>query len=223
MSYSLGKVCFTLVITSLLTNIEVVASCLADSLWPISLLKVSKIMDTPWNVGMVRAEKAGIVLADAVMRSKLQGERPVSFIGYSLAARAIYACLMVLAERRQFGVVESVVMMGTPAPSDTRVWLTLRSVVSGRLINVYSEDDYMLGFLYRNSNYHFGIAGLQDVKGVRGVENHPVTLKNGHVSYQDIAGHVLKDVGWEDLNVKHESTAADLADRQPLVNRGRRL
>lgn len=158
-------------------------------------------MDNPWSVGMVRAEKAGAVLADAIMRHKFQGERPVSLIGYSLAARAIYACLMVLAERRHFGLVESVVLMGAPVPSESRVWLTLKSVVSGRLVNVYSEHDYLLGFLYRFSNTQFGVAGLQEIQGADGVENHNVgDLPRGHLGYQSATGRILRDIGWEELD-----------------------
>ncbi|KAK1251060.1 hypothetical protein MKX07_005615 [Trichoderma sp. CBMAI-0711] len=176
-------------------------SCLIESTWPVALLKISKIIDNTWIVGMVRAEKAGAVLADAIMRQKFQGDRPVSLIGYSLGARAIYTCLMVLAERRQFGIIDSVIMMGTPAPSESRVWLTLKSVVCGRLINVYSEQDYILGFLYRTSNTHFGVAGLQEIQGADGVENYRVrSLPRGHLSYQSQVGVVLKNVGWEDVN-----------------------
>lgn len=149
---------------------------------------------------MVRAEKIGAILADAIMRHKVQGERPVSLVGYSLAARSIYACLMVLAERRHFGLIDSVVMMGAPAPSDSRVWLTLKSVVSGRLINVYSEQDYILGFLYRTSNIQFGIAGLQEVQGADGVQNYRVPrLDQGHLSYRTIVPKILRDVHWEDF------------------------
>ncbi|KAM0195498.1 hypothetical protein ACHAPA_003038 [Fusarium lateritium] len=177
-------------------------SNLIEATWPTELMKVSKIIDNPWSMGMVRAEKAGTVLADAVMRSKIQGDRPVSLIGFSLAARAIYVCLMILAERRQFGLIDSVVLMGTPAPSESRVWLTLKSVVTGRLINVYSESDYLLGFLYRTSNIHFGVAGLQQIQGADGVENHDVSnLVNGHLRYSTLVGKILKDVHWEDLNL----------------------
>ncbi|KAJ3496805.1 hypothetical protein NLG97_g2381 [Lecanicillium saksenae] len=172
--------------------------CLLNSTWPEPLLKISKIIDNPWSVGMVRAEKVGIILADAIMRHKFHGERSVSLVGYSLAARAIYACLMVLAERRQFGLVDSVVMMGTPAPSDSKVWVTMKSVVSGRLINAYTEEDYLLGFLYRTSNTQFGIAGLQEIQGADGVENHRINhLPNGHLSYQGLVAQVLRDVRWE--------------------------
>lgn len=189
-----------------LTNngkISAVFQSLIDSTWPEPLLRISKIIDNPWSVGMVRAEKVGAVLADSLMRQRFQGDRPVSLIGFSLAARAIYACLMVLAERRQFGVVDSVIMLGTPAPSESRVWLTLKSVVTGRLVNVYSESDYILGFLYRTSNIQFGIAGLQEIQGADGVENHCIkTLPRGHLSYPSMMGNILRDIGWEDVDIK---------------------
>ncbi|PCD41798.1 hypothetical protein AU210_004342 [Fusarium oxysporum f. sp. radicis-cucumerinum] len=181
---------------------QTIFKSLIEATWPTELMKVSKIIDNPWSMGMVRAEKAGAVLADAVMRSKIQGDRPVSLIGFSLAARAIYVCLMILAERRQFGLIDSVVLMGTPAPSESRVWLTLKSVVSGRLINVFSESDYLLGFLYRTSNIHFGVAGLQRIQGADGVENHDVSnLVNGHLRYSTLVGKILKDIHWEDLDL----------------------
>ncbi|KAL0940949.1 uncharacterized protein CTRU02_203712 [Colletotrichum truncatum] len=173
---------------------------LMSAMWPIGLLKVSKVIDNPWSVGMVRAEKVGMILAEAISR-KVQGDRPVSLIGYSLAARAIYTCLMVLAERRQFGLIDSVVMIGTPAPSESRVWLALKSVVAGRLVNVYSENDYILGFLYRTSNLQFGVAGLQPIQGADGVENYDVSnMVSGHLRYQYMIGTILKNIGWEDLD-----------------------
>jgi hypothetical protein len=90
---------------------------LMDALWPIALLKISKVVDNPFSVAKNRADKAGLILADALI-NKAQGERPVTLIGYSLGARLIYSCLLSLAERRAFGLVESAVLMGTPAPSD---------------------------------------------------------------------------------------------------------
>merc|ERR1712093_142027 len=74
---------------------------LMTALWPIGLLKISKIVDNPFSVAKNRADKAGLVLADALI-NKAQGERPVTLIGYSLGARLIYSCLMSLAERRAF-------------------------------------------------------------------------------------------------------------------------
>ncbi|KAK1972140.1 DUF726-domain-containing protein [Colletotrichum sublineola] len=190
---------------------------LMSAMWPIGLLKVSKVIDNPWSVGMVRAEKVGMILAEAISR-KVQGDRPVSLIGYSLAARAIYTCLMVLAERRQFGLIESVVMIGTPAPSESRVWLALKSVVAGRLVNVYSENDYILGFLYRTSNLQFGVAGLQPIQGAEGVENYDVSsMVSGHLRYQYMIGTILKNIGWEDLDyaqVEKDEQVLSLMDQK---------
>ncbi|KYK55729.1 DUF726 domain-containing protein [Drechmeria coniospora] len=193
---------------------------LVDSSWPVALLKVSKIIDNPWSWGMVRAEKAGALLADSLVRHKFQGERSVSLIGYGLAARSIYTCLMVLAERRQFGLIDSVVMIGTPAPSESRVWLTLKSVVTGRLVNVYSEQDFILGFLYRMSNIHFGVAGLQEIQGAHGVENHHVKqLPRGHLDYQNLTGQILRDIEWDGLDMN--AIRVDQVQSQKAARRGR--
>ena len=189
---------------------------LMEALWPIALLKVSKIVDNPFSVAKSRADKAGLVLADALV-NKAQGERPVTLIGYSLGARLIYSCLMSLSERRAFGLVESVVVIGTPGPSEASVWRALRSVVSGRLINVYSENDYILAFLYRTSAIQLGVAGLQEIPDVKGVENVDVSdMVSGHLRYQYLVGAILEKIGFEDIDLdevaKEEETLALLEE-----------
>lgn len=190
---------------------------LMNALWPLSLLKVSRIVDNPFSVAKSRADKAGLVLADALI-NKAQGERPVTLVGYSLGARLIYSCLMSLAERRAFGLVESVVLIGTPAPSDASIWRAMRSVVAGRLVNVYSENDYILAFLYRTSSIQYGVAGLQEVGDVKGVENVDVTaMVSGHLQYQYRVGSILEKIGFEDIDVvevqKEEETLALLNEQ----------
>jgi hypothetical protein len=175
---------------------------LASALWPIGLLKASRVIDNPFSVAKGRAEKAGEVLADALI-NKAQGERPVTLIGYSLGARVIYTCLMSLAKRKAFGLVESVVMMGSPTPSDTSDWRIMRTVVSGRLVNVFSQNDYVLGFMYRTSSIQYGIAGLQKVEGLPGVENVDVSEDvSGHLRYRYLVGSILKKIGFEDVDMQ---------------------
>lgn len=172
------------------------------ALWPLGLLKISRIVDNPFSVAKARAEKAGEVLADALI-NKAQGERPVTLIGYSLGARVIYTCLLSLARRRAFGLVESVVLIGAATPSDTNDWRVMRSVVAGRLINVYSENDYVLGFLYRTSSIQLGVAGLQKVEGLPGVENIDVSnTVSGHLRYRYLVGSILKKTGFEDIELE---------------------
>ncbi|KAF2433981.1 DUF726-domain-containing protein [Tothia fuscella] len=177
-------------------------AALTQALWPLGLLKVARIIDNPFTVAKTRSDKAGQVLADAII-NKAQGERPVSLIGYSLGARVIYTCLVTLAERKAFGLIESVVLLGAPAPSDSADWRKMRSVVSGRLVNVYSENDYILGFLYRTSSIQYGVAGLRPAEFVRGVENIDVSdIVDGHLRYRFLTGTILKKIGFEDLDLE---------------------
>lgn len=170
--------------------------------WPEGLLKISKIVDNPWGAGMVRADKVGQAMADAII-NKAFGERSISLLGYGLGARVIYTCLMSLSERRAFGLVENVIMIGTPAPSVTYAWTALRSAVFGRVINVFSENDSMLAFLHRTGCIQFGVAGLQRIQGVYGIENVDATKPlSNHLRYAHLVGKILKDVGWEDLDMK---------------------
>ncbi|PKX99089.1 DUF726 domain protein [Aspergillus novofumigatus IBT 16806] len=189
---------------------------------PLGLLKVARVVDNPFSVAKARADKAGEVLADALI-SKVQGERPVTLIGYSLGSRVIFACLQSLAKRRAFGLVESAVLMGAPTPSDTEQWCRIRSVVSGRLVNVFSENDSVLALLYRTSSLQLGVAGLQPVEGVSGVENLDVSdLISGHLRYQFLVGRILSVVGLESIDareVAREEAALEAKDRRQVQER----
>lgn len=174
---------------------------LTAALWPLGLLKVAGILDNPFSVAKYRADRAGEVLADALI-NKVQGERPVTLVGYSLGARLIYSCLQKLAERRAFGLIENVVLAGAPCPSDVADWRRVRSVVSGRVVNVFSKQDYILAFLYRTSSVQLGVAGLQPVVGVHGIQNVDVSeLVDGHLQYRYLTGSILRKIGFEDVDI----------------------
>ncbi|KAF8543767.1 hypothetical protein BDD12DRAFT_818807 [Trichophaea hybrida] len=178
-----------------------VFAALYSALWPIGLLKAARIIDNPFSIAKHRSEKAGLVLADAII-NKAQGERPVTLIGFSLGARVIYTCLLSLAERGAFGLVENVVLIGSPVPASKDAWKTIRSVVAGRVVNVFSEQDYVLAFLYRTSSIQLGVAGLQKIK-VEGVENIDVgEMVEGHLRYRFAVGRVLRSVLRGDIDLK---------------------
>ncbi|KAF2766554.1 DUF726-domain-containing protein [Teratosphaeria nubilosa] len=177
-----------------------VFASLTAGLWPLALLKVSRVIDNPWSVANYRAQKAGEVLADALI-NKAQGERPVTLVGYSLGAKVIYTCLQRLAERQAFGLVESAVLIGSPTPSSAADWRRIRTVVTGRVVNVYSTKDYILAFLYRSSSIQFGVAGLQPVENVKGIENVDVSeMVSGHTAYRHLTGVILRKIGFEDID-----------------------
>lgn len=170
------------------------------ALWPIQVLAIASNVDNPFNRAHNRSRKAGQLLADALI-NKVQGERPVTLIGYSLGAATIHACLQSLAERHAFGLVDTVVLIGTPAPSNSAHWRTIRPVVSGKIFNVYSENDMILGFVYRMHSLALGVAGLQPINDVKGIVN--VNLSDsvsGHLRYPSLTGEILHKCGF--VNVK---------------------
>jgi hypothetical protein len=44
-----------------------VSASLMFAMWPIALLKLSKVVDSPFNVAKSRTDKAGLVLANAII------------------------------------------------------------------------------------------------------------------------------------------------------------
>ncbi|KAJ5923777.1 hypothetical protein N7454_009022 [Penicillium verhagenii] len=184
---------------------------------PLGLMKVARVVDNPFSVAKSRADKAGEILADALI-NKVQGERPVTLIGYSLGSRLIFSCLQSLAKHGEHGLVESVILMGSPTPSDAKYWRRIRSVVSGRVVNAYSENDSVLAFLYRTSSMQLGIAGLQKVENVPGVENIDVSeMISGHLRYQFLLGKIMQSVGLQDIDieeVEREEAALAVEDKK---------
>jgi hypothetical protein len=195
----------------------VLAALYSALMAPLAIRKVIKLVDSPFGIAKIRAMKAGEVLADALIE-RVQGERPVSLIGMSLGGRVLYSCLLTLARRQAFGLVENVVFMGAACPSDEEAWRSIRSVVSGRVINVFSTQDYILALLYRTSSAQFGIAGLQRIEGVVGVESFDASeVVGGHLKYMGLTGRVLEMVGWEDLDEREVKRRAEEAEKDEVV------
>ncbi|KAF1847690.1 DUF726-domain-containing protein [Cucurbitaria berberidis CBS 394.84] len=209
-SYAWDGVTYTVVSRTLL-------GALYAGLWPLGLVKVASVLDNPFSVALARADKAGKVLAHALIDG-IQGKRPVTLVGYSIGARVIYACLVELANQHAFGLVESVILMGTPASVGSKRWRQIRSVVAARVVNVYSTEDYVLGFLYRSAKLQVGVAGLQEVKDVYGIENFDMSkLVSGHDRYRYLVGTILAKVGFDDLNfnkVAEQERALEVAERK---------
>ncbi|XP_071735305.1 uncharacterized protein [Rutidosis leptorrhynchoides] len=160
----------------------VLSSILTAFAWPATLIWLTDIIDSKWTIAVNRSDKAGKLLAEVLIKG-LQGNRPVTLVGFSLGARAIFKCLQHLAEAGYDGIVERVVLLGAPIAIQGENWGAVRKVVSGRLINAYSTNDWMLGVAFRASLLTQGLAGIQSVN-VPGIENVDVTeLIDGHSSY----------------------------------------
>jgi hypothetical protein len=111
---------------------------------PIILTKLAYLIDNPWTVSVERATAAGLILADSLIDRNL-GIRPVTLVGYSLGSRVIFACLKELAKKGAYGLVQNVYMFGAPVVAKKDEWLKARTVVSGRFVNAYATNDWILG------------------------------------------------------------------------------
>ncbi|EJD02454.1 DUF726-domain-containing protein [Fomitiporia mediterranea MF3/22] len=198
-------------------------AALTAALAPIAFLKLGELVDNPWANTKNLAIKTGKVLA-SLLANRAFGARPVSLYGYSLGALVILSALDHLAgmyddgEEKEMGmekishVVQDVYLMGTPIPSNSKTWTRARRVVSGHLVNAYTdaEADYVLAFLSRLSlpssssssssstsktaKPGFGVAGLEAVE-ISGVENVKIDGVEGHVAWRGMVGRCLEVCG----------------------------
>ena len=131
--------------------------------------------DNTWMQAQDRAKKAGRLLGE-VLEKKVQGERPVVFVGLtaryrtsrqrtnermqigtSLGAYTIMEALLYLSSRpapsgardATPSLVESAILISLPSAPTADEWMRARSVVARRFVNAYSEQDLVLGIVAR--------------------------------------------------------------------------
>ena len=102
---------------------------------------------------MGRANAAGLIFADSLIDRNL-GARPITLVGFSLGARVIFAALRELAARGAYGLIENVYLFGSPIVANKDEYLRARAMVSGRFVNGYASNDWILGMA--KFLFHFG-------------------------------------------------------------------
>nr|XP_027193327.1 transmembrane and coiled-coil domain-containing protein 4-like isoform X2 [Cicer arietinum] len=177
--------------------LTVLGALLTALAWPAALLAATDFIDSTWSIAIDRSDKAGKLLAE-VLLGGLQGNRPVTLIGYSLGARVIFKCLEVLAETENHAeLVERVVLLGAPIAIKNENWKAARKMVAGRFINAYSRTDWMLGVAFRASLLSQGLAGIQPID-IPGIQNVDVTDHiEGHSSYLWATQRILDELELE--------------------------
>ena len=170
--------------------------------FPVMIITSMGDLDNSWLVVRDRAYQCGEALAYSITNEELIGLRPVTLIGYSMGALAIFSCLQQLALNGHINRVQNVVLMGSPIPAtfafeNQRLpWKQARSAVSGRFINCYNGKDALLGFLCRYVEWGITIAGLSPVNE-EGVENVDVGhIVAGHSDYPGKTREILEAVGF---------------------------
>lgn len=161
------------------------------------LTKLGYLIDNPWSNALDRAKAAGRVLADVLVQRHL-GVRPMTLIGFSLGARVIFYALLELSRQKAYGIVQDVILLGATLTASQSTWCETRSVVSGRYVNGFAKNDWVLNYLFRATSGGVGtVAGLREVQGVPGLENVDVTNKiTGHMSYRSFLPLILDQLGF---------------------------
>ncbi|KAF9014012.1 DUF726-domain-containing protein [Cyathus striatus] len=187
-----------------------VLASLIPSLAPLAWLKIGKIIgmsnlskchcqradymsDNPWMNAKALAEKAGAVLGD-LLEKRAFGNRPVTLVGYSLGSLVIFEALrylLSLPPNNTLHLIQDVYLFGNPASADPAMWTSIRRMVAGRLVNGYSNDDYVLAVLSRVSNASWDVPGLQAIE-VKGVENVLCEGVEGHTMWRGMIGQCLE-------------------------------
>ncbi|KAK3054463.1 hypothetical protein LTR09_004732 [Extremus antarcticus] len=174
----------------------VLTALMAGLTLPLILTKLSYLIDNPWTVSLARADATGLILADSIIDRNL-GVRPITLVGFSLGSRVIFSCLKELAKRGAIGLVQNVYLFGSPIVAKKEEYLRARTVVSGRFLNGYASNDWILGYLFRaTSGGIMRVSGLSSID-VPGIENKDVTeLVPGHMAYRGMMPTLLSEVGW---------------------------
>ncbi|XP_077998619.1 uncharacterized protein LOC144451604 [Glandiceps talaboti] len=126
---------------------------------------------------MKQASEVGHHLSE-VLLSRQQGLRPVTLVGCSLGAKVIIKCLEELTKRKGCeGLIEDVILLGSPVSANPVYWTNFERVVAGRIINAYCSNDWFLKLVCRSAVTRVSIAGVQ-----------PVPLENRRMVNVDITG-----------------------------------
>lgn len=163
---------------------------------PVVLTKLSYFIDNPWSVSLARADLAGLILADSLIDRNL-GARPITLVGFSIGSRVIFSALKELSKKGAIGIIQNVYLFGSPIVFKKDEYLQARSIVSGRFVNGYATNDWILGYLFRATGGGISrVTGLAKVE-LPDIENFDVTeFVPGHMAYRKAMPRVLREVGW---------------------------
>eukprot|EP01132_Coremiostelium_polycephalum_P004264 gene4264-5336_t len=200
------------IVRSAATNI--ISQSLAHALVPLSILKAASVLDNPWTLLKDRSEKAGKILAQQILDGYF-GNRPLTLIGTGMGSRLIFYALEELARQSPqnpigYSLIEMVIFIGSPIPSDTKRWSKIIELISGRVINCYSPNDMVLKYVCRSANClsdgllpAAGVVPIHIPSSSLVIENVDVSnLVKSHLDYEkvEILTKIFDHIGINSIN-----------------------
>lgn len=167
-------------------------------LLPLSLISLFSLLDNPWSLALDKAWKSGKVLADVLMKDEFK-LKSISLIGFSIGSFLIYSCLLELSKNGIYGLIDDVVIIGSPISVKVDQLKMVRQIVNGRFVNCYSKNDWILGLLFRAlKNGLSDVAGLSPINNGTNIENFDCSeFINGHMCYRKKIPTILNLINWK--------------------------
>jgi pimeloyl-ACP methyl ester carboxylesterase len=150
------------------------------------LLAIQEHAGGHWENALVHILEAHLALLMTI-RQYGKSQEPFSIIAFSLGARVTLLALQKI--KRDLQSLKRVVFAGAAAPRSAfgLIPQALRCNHPDRVINIYSDGDYVLRGIYPFVHGCGDCAGIKPVKEV-GVKN--IRVDSGHLSYPELA-HLL--------------------------------
>lgn len=114
-----------------------------------------------------------------------------------MGAITIFTCLLELHRRSLHNLVHSVYLISSPMSPTPLEWASIRNVVSYRLVNAYTTNDWVLAIVARlhsliSTRLSIRVAGMTAVE-VEGVENVDLSdILEGHLEISKKMKEVLE-------------------------------
>ena len=100
--------------------------------------------------------------------------------------------------REPASIIEDVIIMGLPNHYNPETWITIRSVVCGRVVNCFSTNDWVLSIMFQLKKISVKpVCGAIPIE-VSGIENFDVTeIIQNHNDYGERTSEVLEAVKYD--------------------------
>lgn len=144
---------------------------------------IGGLASNPWSVAMIKAEMAGVLLADILSRTSSK----YILCGHSLGARVAHYTLQSLATKGTKPRVVDAHLMGGAVGNKRSDWLSASKAVSGKIYNYHSNKDEVLKYLYSAGTvFQSKPIGRYAISTMPKVENHDVSsFVAGHSLYKE--------------------------------------
>lgn len=153
------------------------------------------LKENPFLAAYREAVAVGQLLAHLVSNGLLFPNCCISLIGFSLGTLVIQSCLEELNRYGKENMFYEVVMLGGVADKQAIQKLGKIKSIGGRLINCYSQNDYVLKYLFKLLKTKIKPVGLGALEDNGRVLNlNLCKLVKGHLQYQKIFDDILEKV-----------------------------